>query len=289
MKRLMVCVLTSIAALGAGAPGDVDDATRTALLKECSAATTKILKVYEQIKLECKETKVGGVEEPWTYARDGKSTRWMTVDPKSGKSYALVADPTLSFKLHRDSAAEQYSVTRRSVAQRRSDETSIEVRSLPAFAPYRAYLECPAATFLADPNCSILEIVVIGQAPNRIVRVDWEMNPTTPQGKVRFGTFEFLPDSAWLLKSYSIYFRGGYKDEATGQFFDTGRGAELTYEGQCDGIPLVHKVATWTSAKERAEGPAYEVTKIVSGPVPRAEFTLESFGDVITPPPHEHR
>lgn len=287
MKRI-ACRLLALVVLPGAAPGDVDEATRTAFLKEYAAASARILPVYEQIRIEGKLTHNQSVQS-WTYARSGASTRsvFRLVDPDTDRGASvIVADPQHSFKLSRDPKADAYRVisqARAPGAAITSYVTSTEVRTLPAFAPYRAYLERPVAEFLADQGCTIQAIARIGAAPDRIVRVDWEMAAANPKDKDRYGTFEFLPDAGWVLKSYSIYSVGAFEDPATGETFDFGRGGDLDYRGEHASVPLVQRVATWTSLKGRGEGPTYEVTRIVPGPVPKSEFAIESFP--IAPPP----
>ena len=259
---------------------------RSKFLKDYDEAMPKILDIYENLKLECNESFQANGEKHWEYARDGHSSRWVEVDPKTGEASALVSNPGLSFKLSRNAGSADYTVTRIADSSPRALKSyvaSIEARTLPAFAPFRAYLEKPINEFLKEKNCTIHSIAWEGQSPSRLIRVDWEITPSKPKGKTRYGKFEILPDAGWVLKSYAIYFKDGYKDQATGQTFDLGRGGDLEYQGDEDGIPLIKRATTWTSAVNKVAGPTFEVTKIVAGPVPKEEFTLASF-DVVTKP-----
>lgn len=286
MNRFASSMIALIATFG-HVPGDPDQATRGAFLREYAAASTKILLIYEQIRIDWEQTYDDGRQESWAFARSGPSTRLTSTELNTGRTTVIVANPQHSFNLSREPNAEVYTVNgqaKEPAATIKNFVTKIEVRSLPTFAPYRGYLETPVAEFLADQKCAIKAIALVGAAPNQIVRVDWEMAAADDKHKDRYGTFEFLPDAGWVLKSYSIYFAGeGFKDRTTGETFDLGRGADLEYRGQHDGVGLVHKVTTWTSARRRVQGPTYEVTRIVPGPVPKSEFAIESFP--IVPPP----
>jgi len=281
MRGSIRYLLALLAVSWAGTHAAAGDPSVRSFLDDYREATKKILQVYDSIRMDCKQIDPSGVEESWKYSRRQRSTRWVKVDPKTGGASALVSDPDQSFKLSRNSGSSQYAVMRIADAApkaMRSYVASIEARTLPAYAPYRAYLEEPIDKFLSEPRCTINSIVWEGQSPNRLIRVGWEIAPTKPNGKTRYGRFEILPDAGWVLKSYAIYFRDGYKDKATGRMSDLGRGGDLEYEGEQEGIPLIRRVSTWTSAVEKAAGPTYEVTKIEPGPIPREDFTLASFG-----------
>lgn len=285
MMRMMICISAMLASVGAQALGE-DEISRGAFLREYRDATTKIVDVYSHLKVECTKHMADRPDEKWDYSQDGKSLRWVEVDPKTGSSSALVSHAGLSFKLTRSSSSYPYTVLGMAESNPealRSYVVSIEARTLPAFAPYRAYLEGPAATFLSDAKCTIKSLSRQGVAPDRTIRVEWEMAPSKPGGKVRYGKFVILPDAGWVLRSYEIYFKGAVKDEETGRLIDIGRGGDLEYRGAEGGIPLIHKVTTWSSGKIRVAEAVFEVTKISSGSVRAADFTLASFGVATEP------
>jgi len=280
MMRMTICISAMLASVGAQALGE-DEISRGAFLRDYRDATTKIVDVYSHLKVECTKHMADRPDEKWDYSQDGKSMRWVEVDPKTGSSSALVSHAGLSFKLTRSSSSYPYTVLGMADSNPkalRSYVVSIEARTLPAYAPYRAYLEGPAATFLSDAKCTIKSLSRQGVAPDRTIRVEWEMPPSEPGGKVRYGKFVILPDAGWVLRSYEIFFKGAVKDEETGRLIDIGRGGDLEYRGAEGGIPLIHKVTTWSSGKIRVAEAVFEVTKISSGSVREADFTLASFG-----------
>lgn len=286
MKRIACCLLALVACAGA-APRDEDDATR-AFRRDYPAASARIVAAYEQVRIDGKQSFEDGRVEAWSFARSGRSTRFESVDATTGAGFALVADPGHSFRLDRDPGADGYAVTSQTRGGVADPDTpkyvdAIEARTPPAFVPYRGDFARPIAGLLADKNFAIKAIAHVGVAPDRIVRVDWELAPARPRSPASYGTFEFLPDSAWVLRSCSLYLRDQGKDPATGESLDVGRGADLEYRGEHAGIPLVRRVTTWTSARGRGTGPTYEVTRIVPGLIPRSEFAIESFP--ITPAP----
>lgn len=281
MKYLPQSLLTLLMATCSVAIAGVGDLGETEFLREYGQAVKRIREVYENVRVSCKQTDTFGKEENWDYFRNEESTCWTKIESETGASTVLVSDPNASFKLSRNSASASYSVSRIADATAKGTRAfvaSVEARTLPIFAPFRAYLEEPIDQFLRKKNCKIKAVSSAGEAPNRTVRVEWEIAPTKPSGKTRFGHFEFLPDSSWVIKNYSIYFRNGYQDKQTGKVYDQGRGADLEYQGEHDGVPFIRQVKTWTSAVNRAAGPTFEVTKFVAGPVPKEEFTLAAFG-----------
>jgi len=88
------------------------------------------------------------------------------------------------------------------------------------------------------------------------------------EGRVFHTSFWFLfaPERSWACRGYRY---GTVNPEC----------AEIEYEAEVDGIPLVKSALYWKEDKgKRVNMTRAKVTRLIPGPVPEDQFTLEAFG-----------
>ena len=282
-----------------------DDSARDRFLSEYPAAVESLRDFYGNLQMvvsttdpifEIKETQ-GSPEVILIENRLSKGefhalrpfVRLDILDSPDGDARSIVAGPELAFIVKRGSGSSEYSI--RKLTPRTNDENykdfvmTVRGSVLPAVAPYgfenESYQE-----FLSEPGTQILSVEDDIRSDRHVIDVEWkkiipkdDRRPFTTQT----GRFTFLPDASWALQHLERV--SEFTEEPSGRIVRPQINCEVEYEGEHGGFPLVKRVRMRKGRLLNVPEKVTEVVKLIPGPEPEEEFTLEAFGIRTDPAP----
>lgn len=273
-RSILMCIFLMFAPLMSETTF-ADQATLREFKNEYPAASRKLREFYSNLRMSGTETYEKDTKN-WEFRGNGQSLR-SVVERNDGTSIVFVANEKLSFDLNKPSGSSQFAVKMlgsASPAEFAELERAIRRNTTPSNAAF-AMLTDPIENWLEDKDFRFVDAHASDGPAGKIVKVDWKLS--VPGVSERVGTFDFAADGTWVLRAYEFHF--DHKDPKSGQVWRLGQQVVVEYEGQKDGIPLVKRVRSWGSGPGgKSPETVWEVTGLVPGPVPQAEFELAAFG-----------
>jgi len=135
-----------------------------------------------------------------------------------------------------------------------------------AFAPY-CILEVTILEWMKRPSVRLRAVEEVQEQGELLLKATFD-ETFKREGQVLHLSHRFLfePQRNWACRRYAY---GGTNPEC----------AEIEYEGEVDGIPLIKSATYWKEDKgKRANMTHATVRKLIVGPVPEDQFTLAAFG-----------
>jgi hypothetical protein len=272
------CGLALVSASFATARGD--DSLRRRFESEYPAAGRKLREFYTNLRASGTERR-GDDSSRWEFGGNGELMR-SVVTHRDGSVSVIVASPEKAFTLEKGPGSNRFTVTALGPApphEYRELVQTIRKKSLAISSPH-AILAESIGEFVSEKSFRCREAREVESDGIRVIRVEWE---NSPAGAVkRRGSFEFLADGSWALRSFDFHFPETKGRD--GRLMDIGRHGVLEYQGQRDGMPLVRRMRLWNSGPAgNSPETVIEVAELSPGPVPRDRFTLEAFGVSTSP------
>ncbi len=264
------------------APAQGDDSLRRKFETEYPAANLRLRHFYSALRISGTEK---GDRKIMEWELRGNSERMCSiVSKKDGSSEVIMAEPKLSFMLEKKPGTNRFGVTYLGTPAPHDYEYMVRTiwqQTMAASSPY-VVLMASVKDFVSEKNFRYKAAREVDTPGGRAIQIQWE-NPTQ-EGLKRLGTFEIAADGSWALLRFDLHFpeTKGTNDK----IMDVGRHAVMEYQGQRDGIPLIHRMRLWVSGPA---GPApetiFDVLKLEPGPVPNDQMALEAFGVSTSPAP----
>lgn len=247
------------------------------------AASQKLRQYYSSLRATWRQTGGDG-DRRIEFAANGGLLRSVveqlseTRDAKAGESWASVANPELSFVLHRKAGKSDYYVVRMSDAESattyaKAAET-VRLNAPPPTTPY-CFIDRPIDEWLKETDVAIVAMTQPVQGKPNLIRVEWQALPR--EDLTRKGWFLFDSESCWALVEY--HFDLAQKIRGRDEWTYSIQKLYAEYEGKDGDVPVLKRVRR-SAIMSGKENPLYEfrLDKTTPGPVPTREFTLAAFG-----------
>ena len=235
---------------------------------------------YSQLQVKAKVSDEGRLAE-WEFLSNPDSKQCISIY-RDGKTTVTVLNAKLSFSLAKAKNASEFKVTSMGTAPPAQFEAlarEIRNKANAVSAPFSIF-ESRISEFVTQKAFRLKRAYEQERLGTKLVTSNGN---AWIQANQIVGVHSLsCPMTAGGFREYEFHFESLDKKSNTKR--DIGRFGAIEYSGKENGVPRIERMQVWSNGpKGKMPLATTEITKLVSGPVPKEAFEPKAFGIVITP------